>query len=410
MSARKSGLSPWLWAGPTLLILAGFLVYPVIVTIYDSLLNSTLTKFVGPSNYLWALTTEGSLIAFRNNIFWIILGTVATVGLGLVFAVLADRVRYESVIKALIFMPMAISFVGAGVIWKFMYDWKPAVMQQIGLLNALLLALSAFATTTHTLLLWLAALAGVVALVTFFIGVIRARAFLPSFLAIVVLPALAIVFGWLVNAIGAALGIPSSDLALLVEVVQLVIWIAAAIIFALAMAPDRAGKISIATAIIAAICLGLLALTSFQPVTWIQDDATNNWALAIVYIWIWTGFCLVVLSAALKGIPSEVIEAARVDGADEFQVFAQVLAPMISPTMLVVATTMVINILKVFDIVYVMTSGDYKTDVIANAMYYQTLIYQNFGRGATLAVVLLAAVIPVMIFNIRRFRAEEALR
>ncbi len=410
MSARKSGLAPWLWAGPTLLILAGFLVYPVIVTIYDSLLNSTLTKFVGPSNYFWAFTTQSSLIAFRNNLFWIIFGTMATVGLGLVFAVLADRVRYEPVVKAFIFMPMAISFVGAGVIWKFMYDWKPAVTQQIGLLNALLLALGDLSAANHTVLLWLGVLAGVVALATFFIAVIRTRAFLQSFLAIIVLPIIAVVFGWLINAFGAVLGISATDLALLVQVVQLVIGLAAVIIFALTMAPDRAGKASIVTAIVSALCLGLLGLAGFQPVTWIQDNSTNNWALAIVYIWIWTGFCLVVLSAALKGIPSEVIEAARVDGADEFQVFAQVLVPIISPTMLVVATTMVINILKVFDIVYVMTSGDYKTDVIANAMYYQALIYQNFGRGATLAVILLAAVIPVMIFNIRRFRAEEALR
>jgi alpha-glucoside transport system permease protein len=410
MFSSKSRLAPWLWVGPALVIVAAYLVYPVIVTIYDSLMNGSLTKFIGLNNYVWAFTTEGPLLAFRNNIFWIITATIATVVLGLIFAVLSDRVRYESAAKAAIFMPMAISFVGAGVIWKFMYDWRLKGTPQIGLLNAVLTALQPFAAASQGVLLWILAIAAAIALVTFFIALIHTRAFIPSFIAIVILPLAVLVVAWLGSVVSSALGVPSGSLALLVLVIQIILTLVAFVIFAWTMIQDRFGGISVAGVVVAAICLGLLHLTNYQPVTWLQDEATNNWALVVVYVWIWTGFCMVTLSAALKGIPAEVLEAARVDGANEFQIFASVLVPMIGSTILVVATTMVINILKVFDVVYVMTSGAYHSDVIANALYYQAFHFQDFGRGAALAVILLAAVVPVMVFNVRRFREEEALR
>jgi alpha-glucoside transport system permease protein len=136
----------------------------------------------------------------------------------------------------------------------------------------------------------------------------------------------------------------------------------------------------------------------------------NNFALIAVGVWIWTGFCMVILSAALKGIPKEILEAARADGANEWQTFRHVILPMMRPTIAIVATTMVINVLKVFDIVYVMTNGAFDTEVIANRMYKEMFHFRNFGRASAIAVILLLAIIPVMVANIRRFREQEAMR
>jgi alpha-glucoside transport system permease protein len=137
---------------------------------------------------------------------------------------------------------------------------------------------------------------------------------------------------------------------------------------------------------------------------------TNNISIIIVGVWIWTGFAMVILSAGLKGIPTEVIEAARVDGANEFQIFRRIIMPLVAPTMAVVATTLVIQALKIFDIVWVMTAGNYGTDVIATMMYKQMFNYTDFGKAGALAVVLLLAIIPIMLISIRRFRAQEETR
>ena len=225
------------------------------------------------------------LIVLRNNLLWLVFFTLVTVVLGLIIAVLADRVKYEQVAKAVIFIPMAISFVAAGVIWKFMYEYKPAGATQIGTVNAVLTAI----------------------------------------------------------------------------------------------------------------------FPHFEPQAWLFNRAENNWALIIVGIWMWTGFSTVILSAALKGIPDELVEAARIDGANEFQIFFRILLPQLMPTLTVVSTTLVITVLKVFDIVYVMTNGNLGTEVIANRMYKEMFNYRNFGRASALAVILLLAIIPVMAINIRRF-------
>ena len=288
---RKGGLLPWLYVGPVLLILAFFLVYPALNTVYLSLFDKRSENFVGLDNYVWALTSKDMLTAFKNNVLWLVLFTALTVSLGVVFAVLLDRVRYEPVAKSIIFLPMAISFVGAGVIWKFMYAFRPASAAQIGLLN----------------------------------GILR-------------------------------------------------------------------------------------NFTNLDPIGWLVNRTTNNFALIVVGIWIWTGFCMVILSAAYKGIPKELIEAARVDGANEWQVFWRMTLPMMKPTIAVVATTMVINVLKVFDIVYVMTNGALGTEVIANRMYKEMFHFRSFGRASAIAVILLLAIIPVMLVNIRRFREQEAVR
>ena len=285
-SAEK--LFAWLWIGPALAFVAVFLVYPVISTLIGSFQNFDSSEFVGLANYTTIFTDRNMLIVLRNNLIWLVLGTALTVGLGLIIAVLVDRVRIESIAKAAIFIPMAISFVGAGVIWKFIYDYN-ASDQQIGLLNAI---------------------------ITRFGG---------------------------------------------------------------------------------------------QPQAWLIGGG-NNIALIIVYVWMWTGFCMVILSAALKGVPSDILEAARVDGASEVSIFFRIIVPMISPTIAVVATTMVINLLKIFDIVYVMTGGNYGTDVIAVEFYNQMFQFNDNGIASALAVILLVAIVPIMIFNIRRFRIQEEQR
>jgi alpha-glucoside transport system permease protein len=285
-SAEK--LFAWLWIGPALAFVVVFLVYPVISTVIGSFQNFDSSEFVGLQNYTQIFTDRNMLIVLRNNLIWLVLGTALTVGLGLIIAVLVDRVRIESIAKAAIFIPMAISFVGAGVIWKFIYDYN-ASNQQIGLLNAIITRFGA------------------------------------------------------------------------------------------------------------------------QPQAWLIGGG-NNIALIIVYVWMWTGFCMVILSAALKGVPSDILEAARVDGASEVSIFFRIIVPIISPTIAVVATTMVINLLKIFDIVYVMTGGNYGTDVIAVEFYNQMFQFNDNGIASALAVILLVAIVPIMIFNIRRFRIQEEQR
>jgi len=288
---RKRTLTPWFYISPALLILAFFLVYPTLNTIYLSLLDRHSENFIGLRNYIWAFTSKAMLIAFRNNILWLIVFTSLTVSLGLILAVLLDKVSYESIAKSVLFLPMAISFVSAGVIWKFVYAYRPANAPQIGLLNAI-----------------------------------------------------------------------------------------------------------------------LVNLFQFKPIGWLVNRTVNNFALIAVGVWIWTGFCMVILSAAYKGIPGELIEAARVDGANEWQVFWHIILPLMKPTLAVVTTTMVINVLKVFDIVYVMTNGDFGTEVIANRMYKEMFHFRDFGRASAIAVILLVAIVPVMLANIRRFQEQEAIR
>lgn len=284
-------IRPWIFVGPLLLILAFCLVYPTLNTISLSFLDKRSESFVGLKNYFFAVTNPAMLTAFRNNLLWLVLQTTFSVGLGLVIAVLANRVRYETVVKSLIFLPLAISFVGASVIWRFVYAYKPADVSQIGLLNSIL-----------------------------------------------------------VNFLG------------------------------------------------------------LEPIGWFVEKALNNFALIAVGVWLQTGFCMVVLSAAIKSISGEVIEAARVDGANEWQLFWRIIVPMISSTIAVVATTVVISSLKAFDIVFVLTNGNRGTEVLANRMYKEMFQFRDFGRASAIAVILLVAIIPIMAVNIRRFQEQEAVR
>ena len=310
---KQGKLTPWFYLLPALVVMSFFIVYPMLNTIglsfknKDGTASAATTCRTGQScwgvfeNYHYALTAEFDTSSpqaiwssfwsssYGNTVKWIVVMVGGTVSIGLGFAVLADKVKYEALAKAVLFMPMAISFVGAGIIWKFVYDFGTQQVQ-IGLLNAIITSLGG------------------------------------------------------------------------------------------------------------------------QPVAWMSTPQINTFAIIIVGIWIWSGFCMTILSAALKSVPSEILEAARVDGATEWAVFWKIMVPIILPTITVVVTTMVINVLKLFDLVYVMTGGNFGTDVIANRMY--TEMYKNFnvGRGTAVAVVLVLAIIPFIYFNIKRFLAQEATR
>lgn len=289
----RGSVRPWIWVAPALFFVTAFLVAPAIGTVFTSF-QSHGGDWIGLTNYQRQLVdfpNGGAWIAIRNNLYWLVLYTLFVLFFGLLLAVLFDRVPYESVVKSLIFMPMAISAVALGVIWKFMFWYQPADAPQTGTLNAIV-----------------------------------------------------------VNVFHQA------------------------------------------------------------PKTWLTDPNVNNFALIAAAIWGITGFSMVILSAALKGIPADLLEAARVDGAGEITIFRRVIFPLMMPTVVVVGTTLVIFALKAFDIVYVMTAGNFGTDVLANRMY--KLLYQadNPGGASAVAIILLLAVIPVLIFNLRQFRAVEARR
>jgi alpha-glucoside transport system permease protein len=283
---RRAQLRPWLWLLPAFAFLALYLLYPMAQTAFLSLMDRRSRNFIGLENYISLFGSNDFWITIVNTGLWIVFFTAVTVAIGLLIAILADRVRYETGVKALIFIPMAISFVAAGVIWKFMYDFDP----DAGTLNAALTA----------------------------VGI--------------------------------------------------------------------------------------------EAQSWLTEWPRNTFMIIIVGIWMWVGFALVILSAGLKGISTELLEAARIDGANEFQVFRNIILPLLAPTIAVVATTIVITALKTFDLVFVMTSGNFDTEVIASLFYRARFIDGNTGVAAAVAVILLLAIIPVMLVNIRRFRAQEAMR
>jgi alpha-glucoside transport system permease protein len=288
----RPSVRPWIWVGPALLFVSAFLVLPAIGTFITSFQNHQ-GDFIGLTNYERQLGDfpNGVWVAIRNNILWLVLYTLLTLFFGLILAVLFDRVPYESGVKSLIFLPMAISSVALAVIWKFMYWYQPGDAPQTGTLN------------------------------------------------------------WVV--------------------------------------------------------VNVLHQT---PKTWLTDPSINNFALIIAAIWGIVGFAMVILSAALKGIPGELLEAARVDGAGELTIFSRVIFPLMMPTVVVVGTTLVIFALKAFDVVYIMTAGNFGTDVLANRMYRLLYLSDNPGGSSAVAVILLVAVVPVLIFNLRQFRAVEARR
>lgn len=281
----KARVRPWLWVLPAFLFLTIFLIYPTIRTFINSFFNRA-GEFTGLQNYTDLFASPGFWQVLLNNALWLVLFTGVVLVVGLIIAVLTDRVRYETFAKAVIFIPMAISFVAAGVIWSFMYHINP----NIGTLNA-----------------------------------------------------------------------------------------------------------------------GLTAV-GLDPQAWIQEWPRNSTALIVVGIWMWVGFAMIILSAGLKGISTELLEAARIDGATELQVFFRIILPLLAPTIAVVGTTVVITALKTFDIIYVMTGGLYDTSVIGFEFYREQFTNRDPGVAAAVAILLLLAIVPIMLLNIRRFQVQEEIR
>jgi alpha-glucoside transport system permease protein len=284
----QSSIRPWLFLGPALILLTIYLIYPVIQTIWLSFHDKAGDAFVGLDNYRWAAADDQFRTSIFNNFLWLLVVPAACTFFGLVIAVLTDRIKWGAVAKSFIFVPMAISFVGASVIWKFVYDYRAEGQDQIGILNAI------------------------------------------------------------VNWFGGG------------------------------------------------------------PQVWISLPFWNNFFLMAILIWIQTGFATVILGAALRGVPEDTIEAALIDGAGPFKIFWRIMVPQIMTTIIVVWTTITVLVLKVFDIVLTMTNGQWNSQVLANLMFdWMFRGGGDFGRGATIAIIIMLAVLPIMIWNIRQANAEN---
>lgn len=287
-------IKPYAFLLPAFAVITLFLIYPAFTTVYASTLNDDSTVSVGFKNYERLFTNEAFLSALINNVLWIVVVPASVVIFGLLVAILADRLApsKEKIAKSLIFLPMAISMVGASTIWRLVYEFKPADSNQIGLLNQLVVSLGG------------------------------------------------------------------------------------------------------------------------QPQTWLQfeDLKVNTFFLMIVYIWTQVGYAMVLLSAAIKGVPDDTIEAGRIDGASEVAIFFRIIVPQAWPTVITVFITVLIGVMKVFDIVYTMTNGNFSTDVIGNAFYNAMFTDLDQGKASAIVVVLMIAIIPVLVYQVRQFRAQEANR
>jgi alpha-glucoside transport system permease protein len=287
-------IKPYVFIGPAVAAIGLYLIFPAVQTIVASFANETTSEWVGFSNYTELLSSSDFRQTLFNTVLWILVVPAAVVVLGLLIAVLADRLepRAEKLTKSVIFLPMAISMVGASTIWRFVYAANPEGQSQIGLMNAVITKLG------------------------------------------------------------------------------------------------------------------------FSPVAWLQVDTLrlNSFLLMVILIWAQTGFSMVLLSAAVKSVPEDTLEAARIDGANERQIFFRVIVPQIWATVITVFITVTIGVLKIFDIVYVMTNGNFNTDVIAVRFYNELFTNGNNGYAAAIVVMLMIAVLPIMIYQVRHFRAEEAAR
>ena len=284
----QANIRPWLFLGPALLLLSVYLIFPVVQTLWYSFHGRDGNGFVGLANYKWAFYDDEFRLSIFNNILWLAVVPALCTLMGLIIAVLTDRLWWGNLAKSLIFAPLAISFVGASVIWKFVYDYRGEGQEQIGILNAV---------------------------VTYFGG---------------------------------------------------------------------------------------------NPQVWISMPFWNNFFLMAILVWIQTGFATVILAAALRGIPEDTLEAATIDGAGPFKIFFRIMVPQIYGTILVVWTTITVLVLKIFDIVLTMTNSQWDTTVLANLMFdWMFRGGGDFGRGAAIAIVIMVAVLPIMIWNIRQANAEQ---
>jgi alpha-glucoside transport system permease protein len=291
---RRRNPSKWFVAGgfvgPALVLLAAGLLYPAVSTLVNSFQFRTSSEFIGFDNYVRAFSEPAFLLVLGNTALWVLVAPALATFIGLVYAVVVDHSRFEKFAKALVFLPMAISMVGASIIWKFVYEFKPEGVDQTGLLN------------------------------------------------------------------------------------QFIVWMGGA------------------------------------PVQFLLDRPLNTFLLMVVLIWIQTGFSMTLLSASIRAIPTDIVEAARLDGLSGFGMFWRITIPSIRPALVVVLTTIAMTTLKAFDIVRTMTAGRYGTSVVANEFYEQSFRQNNAGLGAALAVLLFVIVIPVIIYNVRQMRLAEEVR
>lgn len=283
---QREGTLAFFFLLPTLLLLAVGLVVPAIRTTLLSFMDSGSNNWVGLDNYRWMFAEDSIVRVLINTLIWVLLVPLVATGFGLIYAVLVDKARFEAVAKSLIFLPMAISFVGASIIWKFVYAYR-GEGDQIGLLNQIVVSLGG------------------------------------------------------------------------------------------------------------------------EPKQWLLDSPLNTFLLIVIMVWIQAGFAMVVLSAAIKAIPADIVEAARLDGTTPWQMFWRITMPSIRPALIVVVVTLSIATLKVFDIVRTATNGNYDTNVIATEMYNQAFRYQENGQGSALAVFLFVLVIPIVIYQIRNLRKQR---
>ena len=362
---RANQVRPWLFLFPAIFALGLYLGYPVFQTLWLSLTDRSQDgAFVGLANYRQMFAEDKFWEAIYNNMLWLIVVPAASTAFGLLAAQLTDRISWGGIAKSLIFMPMAISFVGAGVIFKLIYESRPEGTAQIGILNAV----------------WLEFDGG--------IGSLIMLKLVPALLILGFLAALA--YG--VYAVGRPIIAGREGMSAFEKLFRGIV----SLLFAY-----LAFK-----ALMAFISLWGISFPYGEPQHWLTVPFWNNFFLMVVLIWIQTGFAMVILSAALRGIPEETVEAAVIDGANPFEIFFKIKVPQIMGTVVVVWTTITLVVLKVFDIVFAMTNGQWETQVLANYMYDKLFRAFDWGVGSASAMVIMVLVSPILIWNVYNARKE----
>ncbi len=365
---RANMVRPWLFLFPAIVALGLYLVYPVIATLWLSVTDrSAGGAFVGLSNYQRMAGESKFWEAIRNNLLWLIVVPAVSTAFGLLAAQLTDRISWGSIAKSLIFMPMAISFVGASVIFKLVYDTRPAGEEQIGILNAIWLSFDGGAGTVLVLRI------------------------LPALLLLAFIAFVAYGIYQLLRPLAGGIGYHggSSKFGVVVRV-----------------ALTLAGAWLCFRALVSIYTVMTFAYPYGEPQTWLTIPFWNNFFLMVVLIWIQTGFAMVILSAAIRGIPEETIEAAVIDGANDFEIFFKIKIPQIMGTVVVVWTTITLVVLKVFDIVFAMTNGQWETQVLANYMFDKLFRANDWGVGSASAMVIMLLVLPILVWNVYNARKE----
>jgi alpha-glucoside transport system permease protein len=360
---RANAIRPWLFLFPAVVALGLYLAYPVFATFWLSFTTDgagNTREFVGLANYSQMFGEPKFWESMRNNLLWLVVVPAAATAFGLLAAQLTDRISWGNIGKSLIFMPMAISFVGASVIWKLIYDTRPEDAAQIGALNAV----------------WLKFEGGIWS--TIFLKVV------PALLLVVFIAALAYLAWGMIRDFA-----KGGIWAQLVRVLGLAL-------MAWLVWSSVSGLLGVVGA----------TLPYGTPQTWLTMPFYNNFFLMAVLVWIQTGFAMVILSAALRGVPEETIEAAILDGANPFQIFFKIKVPQIMGTIVVVWTTITITVLKVFDIVLSMTNGQFETQVLANYMYDKLFRANDWGVGSASAMIIMLLVTPILIWNVYNVRKE----